>query len=430
MTRQDAEDYIYASYMKAVPYLEYDMPDSTKRHPEYTRDIIRRLHRDNTSVSVTGSKGKGSAAYMLSEILRLYGRTGLMTGPHIRSFNERFRVDGGLISDEEFAYIVSRLQPELDAVAKGLPKECFISPIGIETAVAESFFAAHDTKYDIYECGKGVRYDDVSNVPADYALINTIFLEHTRELGRTLDEIADNKSYIIKEGMKGIYIGRQEQSVSGVLIKRARKKDVPVSIYGADFEASGIRYGRDGMSCDVRTARRCYKDLFIPLIGSHQCMNLALAIASAEDIIGDCFCENEEETERLRTVLKHLSWFGRLSVISREPVTLIDCCINRISAENAIEAVRELGIINAVFIIAIPDDKDYLGVAEAVNDAGYDIVLTRVSNPYYRFEGVQEDMLKKHGIECIYMASLSEAISSIEGPKVILGTTDMLKEIG
>ena len=109
---------------------------------------------------------------------------------------------------------------------------------------------------------------------------------------------------------------------------------------------------------------------------------------------------------------------------------LIDCCINRISAGTAIEAVRELGIDDAVFILAIPDDKDYPGVAEAVNNAGYSIVITKVSNPYYRFEGIQKDMLKKHGIECIYKASLSGAINDIKGPKVILGTTDMLKEIG
>ncbi len=430
MTRQDAEDYIYASYMKAAPYLKYDKPDSVKRHPEYTRDIIRRLHRGNISVSVTGSKGKGSAAYMLSEILRLYGRTGLMTGPHIRSFNERFRVDGSLISDEEFTDTVSSLKPEFDAVAGGLPKEAFISPIGIETAIAESFFAAHDTVYDIYECGKGVRYDDVSNVPADHALINTIFLEHTRELGSTLDEIADNKSYVIQEGMKGVYIGRQEISVSEVLTERAVKKGVPVSIYGADFEAFKIRYGKDGMRCDVRTAKRYYKDLFIPLMGSHQCMNLALAIVAAEDIIGDRFCENDEADEKLRTVLRQLSWYGRLSVISREPVILIDCCVNRISAGTAIEAARELGIDDAVFILAIPDDKDYLGVADAVNKAGYGIALTKVSNPYYRFEGIQKEILEKRGIDCVYKASLSEALDDIKGSKVILGTTDMLREIG
>lgn len=429
MTKQEAEDYIYASYMKALPYLRYDEPDSRKRHPEYTADIIRKLYKGTVSAAVTGSKGKGSTAYMLSVILDHYGMSGLMTGPHIADFNERFRAGGRLISDKELADTTEALRPMFDKVASGLQQGQFISPIGVETAIAESFFSSSGTRFDIYECGKGVRYDDVKNIPVSYAVINTIFLEHIRELGGSLEEIAADKACIIRKGMKCVYSGEQEKSVDDILSAKAFEEEVPLKRYGRDFRASDITYTKDGMRCSVETSRNKYDYLFIPLMGAHQCRNLALAIAAAEDMAGDAFCEKEEDMTAMRNALSHLEWFGRLSVVRRDPLLMVDCCINRVSAGAALETVRELGLSDVTFILAIPDDKDHIGVARAVSEAGYRIVLTKVQNPHYRFEGIQKERLEKLGIPCTYRDDLKTAIDMTAGPAVVLGTTDMLKEI-
>ncbi|MBQ7584583.1 MAG: hypothetical protein IJT24_08220 [Lachnospiraceae bacterium] len=429
MTRQEAEDYIYASYMRALPFLSYDMPDSEKRHPGYTEGIIKKHYAGTPSVAVTGSKGKGSVAYILSRILSLYGKTGLMTGPHIESFNERFRAGDSVIGDDEFAGIISSLTPELESIKCDPGKGEFISPIGIETAAAEVFFLRHHTDYDIYEHGKGVRYDDVKNVPASYGIINTIFLEHTRELGGTLKDIARDKACIIRPGMKGIYAGWQSDEVRDIITEMARENKVPLKLAGRDFDVSDIVFHDMGMSCTVTTGRRSYSSLGISLMGSAQCRNLALALAAAEDIAGEGFCASDEDMEGLRKVLSELSWFGRLSVLSRDPFVLADCCINRASAAGALEVLKELGIYKALFILAIPDDKDYLGVAQAVAREGHDIVLTRISNAHYRFTGVQTERLREAGISCGYAEDITEAIGQAEGPAAILGTTAMLPAV-
>lgn len=429
MTRQEAEDFIYASYMRAEPYLPYDMPDSAKRHPEYTKEIIESLYSGTTSIAVTGSKGKGSAAYILSCILSLYGKTGLMTGPHIESFNERFRAGGSMISDMEFAEIVSELAPAFDAIPCDPENGSFISPIGLETAAAEVFFSRHHTDFDIYEHGKGVKYDDVKHIPASYGLINTVFLEHTRELGNTIEEIASDKACIIRAGMKGICCGSQTDEAKDIIIRKAEAERVPLKLFGRDFGVSDIRFMDGGMSCTVHTARKRYDDLEFSLMGSAQCRNLSLAMQAAEDIIGEGFLSSEEETGCFKKKLKELEWFGRLSLLSRDPFILADCCINRESAGFAIEVLKELGIKNASVILVIPDDKDYVGVAEAVTEAGYGIVLSEVPNPHYRFSRERQKKLEEAGIVCGYNSSLTEAIQEKDGALAVLGTTAMLPEI-
>lgn len=426
MTRQEAEDLIFASYMRALPYLSYELPDSRKRHPEYTEGIIRRLYRGTCSIAVTGSKGKGSAAYILSRILSLCGKTGLMTGPHIESFNERFRAGDEPISDREFTDIMSGLYPSFEAIPTDPLKGEFISPIGMETALAEVFFAESRTDFDIYEHGKGVRYDDVKNVPASYALINTIFLEHTRELGSTVEAIARDKACIIRPGMKGVCAGWQSDEVSRIIKDRASELGVPLKMAGRDFDVRDIVFHEDGMSCTVDTGRRSYRELWISLMGTPQCRNLALALAAAEDIAGEDFLASGEDMTRLRTVLKGLKWFGRLTVLRRRPFALVDCCINRGSVFAVLEVLDGLHIKRARVILAIPDDKDYQGVAKAVFLAGYDIVLSRIENPHYRFSGIQQKELEKAGISFTYEEDMEAAVRQADCPLVILGTAAML----
>ncbi len=429
MTRKEAEDYIFASYMKALPYLSYDMPDSMKRHPEYTREMIRSLHKGTPSVAVTGSKGKGSVAYILSNLLSLYGSTGLMTGPHIESFNERFRIGSKLISDEEFTSIISELKSSFDAIPCDSSKGEFISPIGIETSAAEVYFSRHHTDFDIYECGKGVKYDDVKNVPALYGIINSVFSEHMRELGGSLEKIAEDKACIIRSGMRCIYSAGQRGEVMDIIKAKAERENVPIKLYGRDYNVSDIRFLDKSMSCTVTTKKRSYENLEISLMGSAQCHNLALALCAAEDIIGEDFCAADKDIDRMRNSLKELDWFGRLSLISMDPFILIDCCINKDSLSGVLEVINKHGVRDPLFILVIPDDKDYPGVAGAIAELGYDIVLSRISNAHYRFSGIRQKILERSGIACGYNDNLAETVKGAGRPAVVLGTTAMLPEI-
>lgn len=425
MNRREAEDFVYQSYQKAAKYQDYQAKDAKKRRPELTEDIIR-AKAGTPCVVVTGSKGKGSVANMISEILQERFSVGLMTSPHLVSFCERFRVNGREISDDKFVEQMQKIRPEIEAVESALPPDVCISPMGIQADFALSYFASEHTEFNVFECGKGAKYDDVTNIRHGYAVINSIFLEHTRELGETAEEIAADKSCVITGEQTCVYVAEQTPGVMKVIEKRAADLNVPLKKYGRDFQAEHIRYGRGGMVFDVTVGRETYPDISIPLLGEHQARNCALALALCRDVPG------VSDMEAVRKRLRRIDWPGRMEVLSAEPFVLLDACIHPASCRGVKEVLAHLNITDAVVIIGIPDDKDYAGVAKSMREVAADIILTKSQNPHYVFTKKQQKKLSEEGIAATWTDSVSEALCAAKergGPVVILGTTSVVSEV-
>ena len=478
MTTEQAVDYVYASYLKAEPHLEYAASDSNKRNPLLSKNIIEMLWERNKipTALVTGSKGKGSVAKMIATVMGAHRKVGLMTSPHILRFNERFQVAGEPISDEVLAVAISAVKQEFDKVESMLSEKEYISPMGIQAAAALEAFLGASVEFQVLECGKGVAYDDVNNMPHSYAVINRIFLEHTRELGATLKEIAENKAAIMT-GNKNLKLGsiaaeelsevktavekifcessgqmdnikntsklpghvaftsEQSPEVMQVLEQRAAKTGWELRSFGRDFWCENITYTTQGMMFDVVTKKHRYEEICIPLLGTYQAENCALAIALCEEELGDCL-----NIEAAKEALKWMEWPGRLEILSANPVMLLDACINRASCANVLEALQQLGISKVRTIIGIPADKDYQGVAEAMAPVSAQIILTKSTNAHYKFGPEQTGALNELGITAQWTEGIREALelarlgdSNLESveelPIVILGTTSLISDV-
>ena len=425
MNRDEAENYIYASYLKAQKYLDYGAADAFKRDPGITRQILRYLS-GTPAVVVTGSKGKGSVANMISRIMQTRHKTGVLTSPHIIDFNERIRIDGKNISDEDLVCHIKLLKPRFDEIESTLPPHKFISPIGIQTAVALSYFNTQATGFNILECGKGARFDDVNNVTHSYAVISTVFLEHTRELGKTVEDIAFDKSHVITEDTLCAFTAIRNPEALEVIRKRAEHLNVPLKIYGRDFHCQNIRYTPAGMCFDVIVGETLYPGLQIPLLGEHQARNAALALAvcnEADPLIG---------YEGIKAALADINYPGRMQILSSEPFVMLDACINSESARNVKQTLDYLKIGKINLIMGIPDDKDYLGVAKALKDHVSDMILTKSQNPHYVFTSRQIDELHAAGIAAEWTETIEAALEKARasgGPTVILGTTSLISEV-
>ena len=425
MNKKEAEDYVYRSYLKAAKYQEYATKDKEKRNPVLTREIITGLSVTPCAI-VTGSKGKGSVTCIISQILQTEFKTGMMTSPHLTDFCERFRIDGKAITDEEFIAHMQRIIPHFDQIEAGMPCDKSISPMGIQAALALDYFNTNNTQFNVFECGKGARFDDVNNIPHQYAVINSIFLEHTRELGETLAEIAFDKSHVITGGQKCVYIAEQKPEAMETILERANHYNIPAKVYGRDFHCSNIRYTKQGMLFNVRIDNKHYDDITVPLLGEHQAKNCALAMALCKDIM-ETF-----DIDRIKASLKSLSWPGRMEIISTTPFIMLDACINSESTGNIKKILDYLDIAQYTLIVGIPDDKDYAKVVKAMYENATEIILTKSQNPHYVFTESQKYTLANDGIETIWTCSIPEAIDIVlkKGlPTVILGTTSVVSEV-
>ena len=425
MNRQEAEDFVYKSYLRAEKYQDYNSKDSKKRRPDLTYELIRERAK-TPAVVITGSKGKGSVATMTATILQSRLKVGLMTSPHLTNFCQRFKVNGKDISDRAFTKYVENIQPTIDEIDESLPDEVCISPMGIQAMIALDFFNDESTEFNIFECGKGAKNDDVNNVLHQYGIINKIFLEHTRELGKTIEEIAADKAHIITGEQKCVYVAAQQPSVLDVIQERADRYDTPLKIYGRDFKATDIRFTNKGMKFNVVVGKKFYKDIVVPLMGAHQAENCALAMALCQDVLG------ELDIKEVKTRLNNLVWPGRMQVMSEKPFVLLDACINKASAEIVKDVITHMGFKQVNTIIGIPDDKDYVGVAKAMESISKTIILTKSQNVHYVFTTLQQEDLSQHNIESVWIDSVEEALNkakSLGGPTVILGTTSVVSEV-
>ena len=460
MNRKEAEDFVYSSYLRAEKYHVYEEKDAERRHPEFTRELLRKKSGTPAAI-VTGSKGKGSVSKMIAEILQTKFTVGLMTSPHIEDFCERFQVNGEKVSSPLFSMLMEEIRPEIEEIDRKIPKEFSVSPMGIQADFALTWFRSRKTDFNVFECGKGAKLDDVNNILHDYAVMNSVFLEHRRELGNTIAEIAEDKAHVITGREKAVFVGEQTKEAMAVIEKRAALFSVPLKVYGRDFWEENLRTEHTGIVFDLYVFGKRYRDIRLPLLGDFQAKNCALAMAVSETVFSDLSPRRDMLPERPRSdmfpesprsamlpespergktfemdaVRKRLSEInspGRLELISGEPFILLDCCINRVSTKAVKAVLAERKIEKPVSIIAIPEDKDYRGVVQEMSPLSESVILTRTNNPHYHFSEKQCERMAEEGIPTEWAEDFTEAMKKAEEkglPIVILGTTSLLPEV-
>ena len=442
MNRKEAEDFVYSSYLRAEKYHVYEEKDVERRHPEFTRELLRKKSGTPAAI-VTGSKGKGSVSKMIAEILQTKFTVGLMTSPHIEDFCERFQVNGEKVSSPLFSMLMEEIRPEIEEIDRNIPKEFSVSPMGIQADFALTWFRSRKTDFNVFECGKGAKLDDVNNILHDYAVMNSVFLEHKRELGNTIAEIAEDKAHVITGREKAVFVGEQTEEAMAVIERRAALFSVPLKVYGRDFWEENLRTEQTGIVFDLCIFGKRYPDIRLPLLGDFQAKNCALAMAVSETVFSDLsersamLPESPErgktlEMDAVRRRLSEINWPGRLELISGEPFILLDCCINRVSTKAVKAVLAERKIEKPVSIIAIPEDKDYRGVVQEMYPLSESVILTRTNNPHYHFSEKQCERMAEEGIATEWAENFTEAMKKAEEkrlPIVILGTTSLLPEV-
>ena len=312
------------NYLESVQFVENaNLFGAEKKGLANIRELLARLGDPQLrfqAIHVAGTNGKGSVCAYLDAMLRAQGIcTGLFTSPYLERFTERIRIDGEEIKEDAFAEVCTRVRAAAEAmVAEGMTHPTFFELV---TACGFLAFAEAGVQVAVVETGMGGRLDATNVLLPALTVITAIGLDHTKVLGETVEEIAREKAGIIKPGVPVVIYPQPFDEAYVELLCAARDREAPAyAVRDAAIlvEYSGLEGQRFSMSFQGLELGR----FETALLGRHQILNCATAVLAAV-----VFSQLELLPLTLPAIRQGAGcarWPGRLEVVSREPLVLLD----------------------------------------------------------------------------------------------------------
>jgi len=331
------------------------------------------------TVHIAGSKGKGSTGAIAEAVLKAAGRrAGYYISPHLHRFNERVRIDGKPCEHEAFAAAMSAARAAIDAVAAGFSGRQFLA---FDALTAAAFVAFRDAGMDaqVVEVGLGGTLDSTNVFDAtDVVIITPISLEHTAILGSTIPEIAEQKAGIITPGAT-VVVAPQRESAIDVIAAVARARGARVIEVAKACQVARTAASSEGQDFRMKTERATYAAR-LPLAGRHQLDNAATAVVACEELAARAgFALTPQH---VRPAMANVVWPGRLEVLKRRPLVVVDGAHNGDSAKRMVAALRDdFRLDRATFLFGTLAGKDIAGMAAAIADMADDVFVTDWASP-------------------------------------------------
>jgi dihydrofolate synthase/folylpolyglutamate synthase len=335
-------------------------------------DRIRLQHR---SVAVTGSNGKGSTAAFAASIGRAAGlRTGLFTSPHLYRFNERFRIDGAEIDDDALTELVLRVATAITDLARSGLTDVF-GAFEAQFALACLYFQETDCDFMVFEAGIGGRYDPVRLVGASVTCVTSVDYEHVQLLGDTLELIAYDKSDACAAGGTIIY-GENCRPLRKHITEYNRSRDVTSLFVRDELVIDNETMAASGQQFDLQLFGYSFSGLAMRVLGDFQFNNAAIAAAlflqwskHARPVVA--------VEAAIRHGLRDTEWPGRLEVVQRDPLIVIDVGHTPDGVAQALSSLRAIhGERGWLLVLGVSGDKSIDDIARHLAPSFDAIVCT------------------------------------------------------
>lgn len=398
----NAEEVI--NHLYSLPHLH------PKSDLSYIKRILHVLHNPQDQVKtihVTGTNGKGSTSYYLSNLLQKAGqKTGLFVSPYIREFNERMQINGQDISNQDLVHVANQIEV---AIHKLQEKEADFNLVTFEYEVAMAFlfFAQKGCRYAVIEVGIGGAHDKTNVIKPEVSVITTIGLDHEKIIGPTLADIAHEKSGIIKS-KRPVVLGNIPKSVLQIILAKAQKESAAVYLLGKDFQVNNVNkdcsYNFNGQTLSFR--RR-------PLVESY---DIAVAVTAFKLLH---FSLSDHTIEK---AINDTQIPGRYQIISTKPKIILDGAHN-IQAMKNLLAIVEPAVKGQLYVlIMMMKDKDLKQVF-ALFDKSDQLTLTTI--PYYRAAKKKDfptEVVEAYPYQADYLKAYQQLKNALKPNDVLLVT--------
>ncbi len=346
-------------YEEARVYLDHVSKYGSVLGLESIKGLLRELGNPQnklTFIHIAGTNGKGSILACLSCILKEAGyKTGRYISPTVMDYRERFQIDGEYIGKEEFAGITCKVKAASDRMIRAgkTPPTVF----EIETAIAFCYFAENRCDVVVMEAGLGGLLDATNVVEnTKVCIFSSISMDHMGVIGNTLEEIAENKAGIIKDGA-AVVSAPQVQEVQKILEDTAEKCGCRYHV-SSPKDAVVIESSAEGQIFSYGE----FGTLTLSLAGKHQIENAVTALEAVRVLQKEGFSISPEA---VKTGLSRVEWPGRFMIIGKNPLIIADGAHNADAARRLAENVRNyLGGKKITAVAGIFKDKEYQKIVE------------------------------------------------------------------
>lgn len=381
------------SYQQALNYI-YSFVDQEKLQPDKYEPkrfdltnmhtlmgMLGDPHRRLRAIHVAGTKGKGSTCAVIASVLQTAGyRVGLFTQPHLHTFRERIQINGQLISEYEMVALLEASKP---SIAK-LPDP---STFEIMTAMAFQYFTEQEVDFAVIETGLGGRLDTTNVIEPLVAVITSISYDHTYILGDTLEEIAREKAGIIKEG-RPVVCAPQKPAAEQVLVDVSQGRNAPLVLLGRDWLWERTKANLEGqglsVTCMMVNGEGLMKsgetrEFWIPFLGPYQLVNATTAIATVDQL---CRQAVNLSLKQVRDGLRAARWPGRLEIVARDPLLVMDGAHNVDSVQRMLTTLEDDFPYERLTVVAgFSADKDIRGMLAELTSRADELILTKSTHP-------------------------------------------------
>lgn len=347
MNYLEAEELIF----KQLPFFQKDGDKALKYELDNVKKLCDYLGNPQEKIKcihIAGTNGKGSTSHLTASILQEAGyKTGLYTSPHLKSYRERFRINGQMIPEEvviDFACKTTEIISE-------------INPTFFEVSVAMAFYWFDVSNVDIavIEVGLGGRLDSTNIITPLLSIITNIGLDHQKILGDTLEKIAYEKSGIIKRNIP-VVIGERSIETEPVFLNKAKSEDAP--IYFAD-ELTTSEIKNHSNLLELKVSGGSFGDLFVgsPLRGLYQVNNISTVINSFEVLKTELQISASTIINGIKNVLDNTKLKGRWQKLKSKPMIICDTGHNSAAWKYISHQIAEIQADRKHLILGFSDDK-------------------------------------------------------------------------
>ncbi|CCI85439.1 FolC family protein [Lactobacillus pasteurii DSM 23907 = CRBIP 24.76] len=400
MKFKTAKDVI--SYLYALPHLH------PKNDLSFIKKVLQELGNPQDKVKtlhVTGTNGKGSTSYYLSNLLKKAGlKTGLFVSPYILEFNERIQINGQNIPNEELVEVANQVELAIEKIRR-TESDFSLVTFEYEVAMAFLYFDQKDCDYAVIEVGIGGQHDKTNVIDPEASIITTIGLDHEKIIGPTIKDIAQEKSGIIKQ-KKPVVVGNIPSEVLSIIQAKASQEKAKLYRLGEDFKIDD----------DGNYQFESYKFKFMP---RPKVENYDIALAVTTFLL----LKIDLTSSMIQQAIDETVIPGRYQIINQQPTIILDGAHNVQAMQNLLTFLHQTKNYRKIkILITIMKDKDILDVF-GLFDQRDEVFLTTI--PYVRAakkEDFPDEIIAKYSYFEDYQTAFSKLRDSLQKDDILLVT--------